>query len=160
MFEELSRPECLSLLATVPVGRVGVSIGALPAILPVNFVMSGERLIFRTVPGTKLDAATARTVVAFQADSFDEHGSWGWSVLVRGTASEVTDPAELETLQGMPITAWAFADSRANRFVQIQASVVTGRRFWLVGAVDDEDRLDGVPTAPSVPAQGNSAASH
>ena len=37
--EVLSREECLSLMATVSVGRLGVSIDALPAILPVNFVL-------------------------------------------------------------------------------------------------------------------------
>lgn len=88
---ELSRGQCLALLSTAPVGRVGVSLGALPVILPVNYVVLDERVVFRTVPGTKLDAATARTVVAFEADGHDPHGTWGWSVLIQGVARELTE---------------------------------------------------------------------
>jgi Pyridoxamine 5'-phosphate oxidase len=84
--EVLSREECLSLMATVSVGRLGVSIDALPAILPVNFVLLREQIIVRTVPGTKLDAAAAQAVVAFEVDSYDPGGKWGWSVLVLGLA--------------------------------------------------------------------------
>jgi nitroimidazol reductase NimA-like FMN-containing flavoprotein (pyridoxamine 5'-phosphate oxidase superfamily) len=62
--ETLDRDECLRLLATVPVGRIGLSIGALPAILPVNFAMVGSSIVIRTVVGSKLDAATRHAVVA------------------------------------------------------------------------------------------------
>ncbi|MGZ4140125.1 MAG: pyridoxamine 5'-phosphate oxidase family protein, partial [Actinomycetota bacterium] len=54
---ELSREECLELLAGAVVGRLGVSIRALPTILPVNFAVLRDRIVVRTVPGTKLDAA-------------------------------------------------------------------------------------------------------
>ena len=91
--EELAPGECLRLLASVTVGRVGVTIDALPAVLPVNFVMSDGAVVFRTVPGTKLDAATAGAVVAFEADAYGTAESpGGWSVLVRGVARELTDP--------------------------------------------------------------------
>lgn len=59
--EKLTRAQCLELIATVPVGRIGVSIRALPVILPVNFVLVGENIVFRTIPGTKLDAAAANS---------------------------------------------------------------------------------------------------
>ena len=61
----LSHAECMELLATVPIGRLGISIGALPLVLPVNFALHDGRVIFRTAPGTKLDGAVAGTVVAF-----------------------------------------------------------------------------------------------
>ena len=44
--------ECLRLLATVPVGRVGVTIDALPAVLPVNFVMTGGAVVFASAAMT------------------------------------------------------------------------------------------------------------
>jgi nitroimidazol reductase NimA-like FMN-containing flavoprotein (pyridoxamine 5'-phosphate oxidase superfamily) len=128
--EMLDRDECLRLLATVPVGRIGVSIGALPAILPVNFALVGPHIVIRTVPGTKLDAATRRAVVAFEADSYAGDGSWGWSVLVQGVCSEVSDAAERAALSVNQPPAWAFDPGGAERFVRIDLSFVNGRRFW------------------------------
>jgi uncharacterized protein len=126
--EELSVVECMQLLATVPVGRVGITIDALPAVLPVNFVIHKGAVVFRTVPGTKLDAATAGTVVAFEADGYGlaSHPQ-GWSVLVRGVAREVTDPGELDAARRLPLDSWAW-DGGADRFVNIEPTLVTGRR--------------------------------
>jgi nitroimidazol reductase NimA-like FMN-containing flavoprotein (pyridoxamine 5'-phosphate oxidase superfamily) len=127
--EVLDRAECLRLLETVPVGRLAVTIGALPAILPVNFAIVGDRIVVRTVPGTKLDAATMHAVVAFEADSYAPDGSSGWSVMVQGLCSEVVEPAELTALGASPLRAWAFDEGAATRFVRIDLSFVSGRRF-------------------------------
>jgi uncharacterized protein len=127
--QELEPEECLRLLATVPVGRVGVTIDALPAVLPVNFLVTGGAVVFATVPGTKLDAATAGAVVAFEADSYGTADSpGGWSVLVRGIAREVTDAAEIESARALPFDSWAW-DGAADRYVRIEPTVVTGRRI-------------------------------
>jgi nitroimidazol reductase NimA-like FMN-containing flavoprotein (pyridoxamine 5'-phosphate oxidase superfamily) len=125
---ELGPDECLELLGSVPVGRVGVTIDALPAVLPVNFVVWNGAIVFRTVAGTKLDAAAANEVVAFEADAYgtaDRPG--GWSVLVRGIAREVTDPAELAEVAALPLDSWAW-DGTASRHVCIAPTVITGRR--------------------------------
>jgi uncharacterized protein len=126
--ETLDRAECLKLLETAPVGRIGVSMSALPVILPVNFAVVGDRIVVRTVPGTKLDAATSHAVVAFEADDYAPDGSAGWSVMVQGVCSEVVDPAERAALAASPLRAWAFDDD-ATRFIRIDLSFVTGRRF-------------------------------
>jgi uncharacterized protein len=127
--EELAPGECLRLLASVTVGRLGVTIDALPAVLPVNFVMSEGAVVFRTVPGTKLDAATAGAVVAFEVDANGTADSpGGWSVLVRGIAREVTDLSELAKARELPLEPWAW-DRGADRFVRIEPTVLTGRRI-------------------------------
>jgi nitroimidazol reductase NimA-like FMN-containing flavoprotein (pyridoxamine 5'-phosphate oxidase superfamily) len=125
---ELGPDECLELLGSAPVGRVGVTIDALPAVLPVNFVVWNGAIVFRTVSGTKLDAAAANEVVAFEADAYgppDQPG--GWSVLVRGIAREVTDPTELAEVASLPLDSWAW-DGSATRYVCIEPTVMTGRR--------------------------------
>lgn len=132
--EELTRHECLELLHTVAVGRLGLSIEALPAILPVNFSLTGDRIIVRSAPGTKLHAAVAERVVAFEADGYDPDGAWGWSVLVRGRGTELTDPEEIERARDLPLRAWAFDEDSADRFLSIETTVVTGRRFPPGGA--------------------------
>jgi uncharacterized protein len=127
--EELEPGECLRLLASVTVGRVGVTIDALPAVLPVNFVMSEGAVVFRTVPGTKLDAATAGAVVAFEVDAYGTAESpGGWSVLVRGIARELTQPSDLAKARALPLEPWAW-DRGADRFVRIEPTVLTGRRI-------------------------------
>jgi uncharacterized protein len=127
--ETLGRSECLDLIATAPVGRIAFNVGALPAILPVNFAVVGSSIVIRTVPGTKLDAATRHAAVAFEVDGYAPDGSWGWSVVVQGYCSEITDPAERDALAASSPPAWAFDDGVADRLVRIEASFVTGRRF-------------------------------
>jgi len=128
ILEYVPRHECLSLLATVPIGRVGLSVDALPVVLPVNFALVDGDIVFRTVNGTKFHAAAAGAVIAFEADGYEASGRSGWSVLVQGMSEIVTDPVELEALVGLPIEAWA-VDGSADRFVRIRSARVTGRRF-------------------------------
>jgi nitroimidazol reductase NimA-like FMN-containing flavoprotein (pyridoxamine 5'-phosphate oxidase superfamily) len=124
----LTKKECLTLLEQVPVGRVGVSMGALPVILPVNFVLFEGSILIRTVAGTKLDAATRGSVVAFEADAYDPGATAGWSVLVVGRASEITDSAELERARQVALQPWGVGD-RAQHYMRIAATEISGRRF-------------------------------
>jgi hypothetical protein len=139
---DLAREDSLALLETVPIGRVGLSIDALPVILPVNFILVDNWVVFRTVPGTKLDAAMARSVAAFEADDHAVDGSWGWSVLVRGYAHDMRDGgaiAGIETLH-----AWAFPRGEANHVVGIETTMVSGRRFGSAPAAATMLEKDGL----------------
>ena len=98
----LSRDECLGLLATASFARVGVSVEALPAILPVMIATIDETVIFRTVPGTKLAYAATGPILAVEADEYDADVGDGWSVLVRGVATELEDPERHHTGSGAP----------------------------------------------------------
>ena len=129
----LGRSECFDLLAQVSVGRIGVSIDALPVILPVHFALSGESVLFRTVLGTKLDAATIGAVVAFQADAH-EVGDSSWSVLLQGVASAVSDEDGQALATSIHIGPWAGGQVDL-RLVRIVATNVSGRRFSIAGEV-------------------------
>jgi len=123
----LDDAECLRLLAGATLGRIGVTTGALPAVLPVNFWFDGEHILFRTGPGTKLAAATQDAVVAFEVDDMDPLWHTGWSVMVTGVARHVTDPAELERLARMPIARWA--PRGGGQVVSITPELISGRRI-------------------------------
>ena len=125
--EILDRDECLRLLATALIGRVGISSGALPVIFPVNFRVVDETILFKTSRGTKLDAATHGAVVAFEADTLDPFDHTGWSVLVTGVARPVTDPDELLAIR--PDTSPRWAPSGDECVVAITTEIVTGRRL-------------------------------
>jgi uncharacterized protein len=126
--EVLSPAECIELLAQERFGRVGVSVAALPVILPVNYTLFGGSVLFRTVAGTKLAAATRRAVVAFEVDSYRDDGRAGWSVLVVGEARELTGEQELERAREVGLEPWG-APEAASHFVVVEISQVSGRRF-------------------------------
>ena len=89
--EILSRDECLELLDRAHVGRIGLCMGALPVILPINLRMLDGDVIVRSGPGSKLDAALNHAVVALEVDAFSPFDHTGWSVMVQGLATEIVD---------------------------------------------------------------------
>ncbi len=125
--EALSVEECLDLLETHHFGRVAIGDAGGPTVLPVNYVLDQGSVVFRTAEGTKLDAAVGRERISFEVDHLDESSRSGWSVLVRGKAEEVTDPAELERLRELPLEP--FAGGERYRFVRLLSSAISGRRI-------------------------------
>jgi uncharacterized protein len=123
----LSREECLDLLRRRRLGRVSVSIGALPAILPVTYTVWNDEIVFRTAPGTKLSAAVMGSVVGFEIDGSADDGTAGWSVLIVGHAIEVRDQVTLEQLRSLPLQPWA--PGHRDNFVRIPITHVSGRAF-------------------------------
>jgi nitroimidazol reductase NimA-like FMN-containing flavoprotein (pyridoxamine 5'-phosphate oxidase superfamily) len=124
--EVLDRDAALRLLAGQSLGRIGVTSSALPTILPVNFWFDGARILVRTSPGTKLHAAAVGAVVAFEVDDMDPIEHAGWSVVVTGQATEITDPVELEHLRHAPLPHWSHADGHV---IAIDPAIVSGRRL-------------------------------
>lgn len=84
--EVLGRDECLRLLPGARPGRVGVTSGALPTVLPIDSSLDGERVVVATGHGSRLDAAARDAVVAFEVDDVDLAYRWGCSVVVAGAA--------------------------------------------------------------------------
>lgn len=123
--EELTRDECLDLLASGQIGRVAVSIAALPAVLPVNYALLDGAIVFRTEAGTKLSAATTNTVVAFEVDHTDDTDRVGWSVMVVGPASEITSAETLARARSLPLDSWVDGE----HFVRVEVERISGRRL-------------------------------
>jgi nitroimidazol reductase NimA-like FMN-containing flavoprotein (pyridoxamine 5'-phosphate oxidase superfamily) len=123
--ELLAPEECRALLARGGIGRVGVTIAALPAIFPVNYALLGDDVVFLTGAGTKLRSAVERSVVAFQVDEILDRA--GWSVLAVGLASEITEPAELATAGTLGLMPFAGGDR--SHFVRIRPEFLSGRRI-------------------------------
>ena len=130
-WQELTKSECFALLARERLGRVAVVDDRGPVVFPVNFVLDRHMVVFRTDEGTKLDAACRGSRVAFEIDGTDAAAHTGWSVLIRGEAIEVTDPAELARLRKLPLDPWA--PGPKTHHVRILPAVLTGRRIWAPG---------------------------
>jgi nitroimidazol reductase NimA-like FMN-containing flavoprotein (pyridoxamine 5'-phosphate oxidase superfamily) len=124
--EEIPRDECLKLLASSPVGRLAVGLpGAPPLVVPVNYVLDGEIVVFRSDPGEKV-VQLRGSPVSFQIDQIDPSRRTGWSVLVQGVAYAATK-REIEHLDVDP-----WAPGEKSQWVRIVPASITGRRIRLV----------------------------
>ncbi len=124
---ELTQAECLSLLRTVPYGRLVFTEGALPAAVPVNFLLDPAGIVVRTAAQTSLARIADGTIVAFQADDVDPVRRTGWSVTVVGRARTVHDDVELARLTALPLQPWVAGER--HTFVVVQVGIVSGRRI-------------------------------
>lgn len=123
---ELTVDECMQLLASLEIGRVAVAFpGGAPIVVPVNYVVDGGVVVFRTDPGSKLSALREHPL-SFQVDVIDPIHRTGWSVLVQGVAEEAT-PALVDHLA---LTPWA-GGVKAH-WIRVLPSAIAGRRVCLV----------------------------
>ncbi len=127
--ESLPRAESLRLLSTVSLGRLVFTHLALPAIRPVNHAVAGDQVIIRAYLGTAISAAVrdgAGTVVAYEADLIDPDTHLGWSVIIVGRATRLTDPAEAARYREL-LQPWVV--DGADDIIVIQADMVDGFRL-------------------------------
>jgi nitroimidazol reductase NimA-like FMN-containing flavoprotein (pyridoxamine 5'-phosphate oxidase superfamily) len=128
--EILTREECLRLLATEEVGRLAVVLGRQPLVVPVNYVLDGETIVFRSDAGTKL-ATASHERVAFEIDHIDHDRQSGWSVLVQGVGQEITPAFSrlFDKVRALAITPWAPGDNK--HWVRITPIEISGRRVGM-----------------------------
>ncbi len=121
----LDGDECWELLRGNHTGRVAFVSGVRPVILPVNYVVDDESIVFRTAAGQKLAEIPMRHV-AFEIDGTTADGAW--SVLAQGHAREMTTAigAASEALRAIPIPIQAPGDK--DHWIAIRVSRLTGRR--------------------------------
>ena len=123
--DELTPAECLEFLAHRSVGRFAVATpGSSPLVVPVNYVMDHDVVVFRTDGGEKVDSLHQQPV-SFQIDEIDPSHHTGWSVLVKGSAHEAT---HWET-DHLVLEPWA--PGRKGRWVRLVPTSITGRRIHL-----------------------------
>jgi nitroimidazol reductase NimA-like FMN-containing flavoprotein (pyridoxamine 5'-phosphate oxidase superfamily) len=122
--EVITARECLELLATEQVGRLGVVVDGAPEIFPVNYTVDGDGILFRSAEGLKLEGALHGPVV-FEVDRLHSESRSGWSVVIHGRAESYTrfdtpslresDPSWLRTAK--------------PHLVRLTPSRITGRRI-------------------------------
>ncbi len=123
---ELDVAECWERLRMQSTGRLAVVLDRAPDIVPVNYLVNSETILYRTGSGRKVPG-TYGEVVAFEVDGWDEHSGELWSVIVRGRARKAREPWELMHVQRLPLATWHPGDK--PWFVVIEPHRVTGRAF-------------------------------
>jgi nitroimidazol reductase NimA-like FMN-containing flavoprotein (pyridoxamine 5'-phosphate oxidase superfamily) len=126
--ESLPYEKCLELLRGAIVGRVGFNVPEGPRIIPVNYTVVGDAIVFRTTPYSLL-GTHARGPMAFEIDQIEYADQKGWSVLAVGTAEPVEDVSELADQGALwDPKPWAGGASRLL-YIRLRWTELTGRRL-------------------------------
>ena len=123
----LSERECWRLLATVSVGRLALSVRALPVIVPVQYYLDGRRLAVCLGHRELPERSLSDTVIAFAVDSIDPVTRSGWSVQVQGR-SVIPRGLRIDTDCGGP--------AAAAQVVEIEPGKISGHRMHLCPFID------------------------
>lgn len=132
VLEKLTAEECRARIAPGGVGRfLFIERDRGPVAIPVNFRIDGDDVVFRTASHSALDEGVHGERVSFDVDHLDEAMGEGWSVLLTGTASVISDETELKRAEALDIEPWAGADRTV--YVRMKVSQVSGRRIRVTG---------------------------
>jgi uncharacterized protein len=125
----LSDEVCRHLLTNEQMGRIAfVDTAGYPVVLPVNYVVDGDFIVFRTDAGAKLDQIPLQRV-AFEVEHLAPACRSGWSVLVQGWSQDLTDAAgsAFEQLRRRSIGPWAPGEKA--HWLAVEIRHISGRRI-------------------------------
>jgi nitroimidazol reductase NimA-like FMN-containing flavoprotein (pyridoxamine 5'-phosphate oxidase superfamily) len=136
--ESLDREQALEVLETAPVAHLGMIHEGEPYVTPMSFVVSGGRVLFRTMAGRKLEALRENPVVCIEISRFDEEtGEWK-SAIVKGRAEEVEEDElkqttiamllrKYEKVMGSPLSSGGVQPlAGLPHFIMVEIDEVTG----------------------------------
>ncbi len=104
----ISDDECVALLRGGVFGRMAVTAPDGPHVVPVNYAVLDGAVLVRTAADGVLGLHSPGSNVAFEVDHVDYETHRGWSVVARGTAEVVLDPAVLHRIgMGWAPRPWA-----------------------------------------------------
>lgn len=121
----LSDEQCWERLRTQELGRLVTHVGNVLDIFPVNYVVDGDGVLFRTAQGSKLFELTVNDEVLFEVD--DHTDADAWSVIVRGHARALDTSAEVERADGLGLTPWI--PTLKYTYVRVEPTSLSGRAF-------------------------------
>lgn len=122
----LSTEECWELLESDEFGRLAYRLVDEVHVVPINYLVSGRSLLFRTASGNKLLAAALHADVALEIDWHDEVSAW--SVVARGHLRRLGED-EAHRIDSLPHRSWLATDK--YDVIELEPEAVTGRRFRL-----------------------------
>ncbi len=137
----MSRDECQRRLADGGIGRVILTVHALPTAVAVHFAIDGTDIVFRWAEDLPLSGRSGGSVVAFEVDEFDEVRREGWTIVVTGVATSVDDQGERATVAALNVDAWIAPVS--GEFVRLPTTLITGR------VIQSGRQQDGRPAGSS-----------
>jgi nitroimidazol reductase NimA-like FMN-containing flavoprotein (pyridoxamine 5'-phosphate oxidase superfamily) len=140
----LSLGECRELLEGGVVGRLAMATPVGPRIMPVNYAVHDDAIVFRTAPYSELSTYGWNTDLAFEVDQLDYETHQGWSVVAVGRAHVVDDPEEVQLIRAR----WdprPWAPGSRNLYVKLAWRELSGIRLG-----DDWTRASMMPQRRTV----------
>ncbi len=134
---ELSYSKCRELLGGGVFGRVAVCTPEGPRILPVNYSVVSESVVFRTSATGVVAAHDWASPIAFEVDHVDYADHKGWSVVATGRGQRVEDADELAHIK----RTWdpsPWAGGIRPLYVRMRWDELTGRRLGQGWTHDNE----------------------
>jgi uncharacterized protein len=122
---ELELDKCWEHLRANTLGRLAISVGDEIDIFPINYVVDGDTLVFRTAPGTKLLEVTIAQSVALEIDGFTANDAW--SIVVKGSAVRLELQSEIDAADLLPLVPWI--PTLKYTYVRITPTSISGREF-------------------------------
>jgi len=126
--DDLSREECERLLASQNLGRIAIIVDGRPQIFPVNYVLEDEVVVFRTSSGLKLERSPL-TPVAFETDMVDTAAGEAWSVVLEGTAQDITEAIDTRSVSLRQLAVEPAAPGDRPYWMGVYVREMSGRRF-------------------------------
>ncbi len=124
----LPASECRRLLALTAkeggIGRLAVGTEQAPVVVPVNFTLREGQVLVRVGAGFLSQAASGQ-LVAFEVDHVDLDSGTAWSVLLRGLATLIEAPTELD-LAGSP---QPLVPEPGDQLLIVRPDILSGRQF-------------------------------
>ncbi|MEV3936787.1 pyridoxamine 5'-phosphate oxidase family protein [Glycomyces sp. NPDC049804] len=126
---ELDPEVALGLLDRAEFGRVAFLADDTPTIRPLNHVLLDGRIILYTRHTSALGRAVRRRAglqVAYQVDEIEPRTRLGWSVLVTGTATDVSREPHATQI-GLQVQSWM--KHPLDMVIAIEPQTITGLRL-------------------------------
>jgi nitroimidazol reductase NimA-like FMN-containing flavoprotein (pyridoxamine 5'-phosphate oxidase superfamily) len=124
--QRLEAEECWELLEGEEFGRLAYRLVDEVHIVPINYVVDGRSLLFRTSSGNKLLAAALHADVALEIDWHDD--AVAWSVVARGHLRRLEEDQQ-HRVDDLPLRPWV--PTLKYDVVELVPETVTGRCFHL-----------------------------
>lgn len=138
--ERLGPEACWDLLRSDTVGRLAVVVEQRPDVFPINYVVDGETLVFRSAVGSKFWAGLD-VESALEVDGYKPRTQMAWSVVVHGHIRIVLDPLEKKAADTLGLQPWEPGEK--NIYLRVVPESITGRLFhtakpdiWKISEVD------------------------
>ncbi len=121
----LTDEQCWEHLRGQELGRLVTRVGNVLDIFPVNYVVDGDSVLFRTAQGSKLFELTVNDEVLFEVD--DHTDTDAWSVILRGHAYPLDRAADVERADGLGLRPWI--PTLKYTYVRVEPASLSGRAF-------------------------------
>ena len=124
---DLNDREAWELAMTRPIGRIAHVHEGRVFVFPINPLIDNRQIYLRAAEGSMVyEAARRNAAASLEIDDLFDWSKTGWSVLIQGNLSEVTEPQQIRSVLAR-LQPWA--GGIRNHVVRLTPQHISGRSF-------------------------------